>query len=140
MLWVLTYISLACYIVWTPFSIAWEMDKAFRTDGSNNKSFDYMFAGLITAVGAWGASVALKTSTDKLIGFFDVQKSDVGTYYQAQMSKSASWDNFVPIVVDLTHHGLTLFTYWVLAGAMSYGSYRYAYYYITAPGTSFSLM
>lgn len=140
MLWVLTYLSLATYIVWTPFSIAWEMDKAFRSAGTNNDSFNYMFAGLVTAAGAWGASVALKQSTTRLIGFFDIQRADANDYYQAQVSKQADWDNAIPIVVDLTHHGLTLFTYWLLAGAMSHASYKYAYDFIVNPNQSFTLM
>lgn len=134
--WVVMYIGLACWIVASPFSIAWEMDKAFRNVDSakqNAKSFDFMFTGLVTAIGAWGAGSALKQSTDKLIGFFDIQRTDVGTYYQQQFSKAASWDNFTPVMVDAIHHGLTLFFYWLLAAAISGGSYTYAYYYITAP-------
>lgn len=140
MLWVLMYIGLATYIVWTPFSIAWEMDKAFRTAGTNADSFNYMFAGLVTAVGAWGAGVALKQSTDKLIGFYDIQRSDVNDYYQAQTSKQASWDNFTPVVVDLVHHGLTLLGYWLLAAAISHASYKYSYDFIVNPNQSFVLL
>lgn len=135
-MWVVMYIGLACWIVGSPFSIAWEMDKAFRNVGAaeqNAKSYDFLFTGLFTAIGAWGAGAALKQSTDLLIGFFDIQKTDVGTYYQAQMSKAASWDNATPIIVDGVHHGLTLFFYWLLALAISGGSYNYAYNFITAP-------
>lgn len=134
--WVVMYIGLACWIVASPFSIAWEMDKAFRNVDAakqNAKSYDFLFTGLVTAIGAWGAGAALKQSTDKLIGFFDIQRTDVSTYYQAQTSKQASWDNFTPVMVDSIHHGLTLFFYWLLALAISGGSYTYAYNYIVMP-------
>lgn len=134
--WVVSYIGLAGWIVFSPFSIAWEMDKAFRTvdaANQNNKSFDFLFVGLITAIGAWGASVALQQSTTRIIGFYDIQRTDVGTYFKAQTTKDASWANFTPVLVDVTHHMLTTLFYWLLAATISGGSYTYALYYVTAP-------
>ena len=134
--WVVGYIGLAAWIVYSPFSIAWEMDKAFRqvaAGARTNKSYDYLFTGLISAIGAWGASVALKQSTDKLIGFYDIQRTDVTDYFKAQTSKDASWDNFTPVLVDVLHHALTTLFYWLLAATISGGSYTYAYYYIVQP-------
>jgi len=75
-----------------------------------------------------------------LIGFFDIQRTDVNDYYQAQTSKQASWDNFTPVVVDLVHHGLTLLGYWLLAGAISHASYKYSYDFIVNPNQSFVLL
>jgi hypothetical protein len=75
----------------------------------------------------------LQGSTDKLIGFFDIQQTNVNSYYQAQTSKQASWDNFTPVLVDTIHHGLTLMWYWLLALAISAGSYTYSYNYIVMP-------
>jgi hypothetical protein len=112
------------------------MDKAFRNVAKadqNNKSFDFLFTGLVSAIGAWGASVALKESTTKLIGFYDIQRTDVSSYFQAQTSKAASWENFTPVLVDVIHHALTTFFYWALAATISGGSYTYAYYYIVEP-------
>jgi len=134
--WVVGYIGLAAWIVASPFLIAWEMDKAFRQvakANQNNKSFDYLFTGLVSAVGAWGASVALKQSTDKLIGFYDIQRTDVSSYFKAQTTKDASWSNWVPVFVDIFHHELTVSFYWLLAATISGGSYTYAYYYIVQP-------
>jgi len=134
--WVVGYIGLACWIVASPFSIAWEMDKAFRNVAKaqqNNKSFDYLFTGLISAIGAWGASVALKQSTDKLIGFYDIQRTDVSDYFKAQTTKDASWSNFTPVLVDVIHHAATTLFYWLLAATISGGSYTYSYYYIVQP-------
>jgi hypothetical protein len=135
-MWVVSYIGLAAWIVASPFLIAWEMDKAFRQvakANQNNKSFDYLFTGLVSAVGAWGASVALKQSTDKLIGFYDIQRTDVSSYFKAQTTKDASWSNWVPVFVDIFHHELTVTFYWLLAATISGGSYTYAYYYIVQP-------
>merc|ERR1719480_266932 len=135
-MWVVSYIGLAAWIVASPFLIAWDMDKAFRQvakANQNNKSFGYLFTGLVSAVGAWGASVALKQSTDKLIGFYDIQRTDVSSYFKAQTTKDASWSNWVPVFVDVLHHDLTTTFYWLLAATISGGSYTYAYYYIVQP-------
>lgn len=134
--WVVAYISLAMWIVFSPFSIAWEMDKAYRTvdaGNANNKSYDYLFTGLVTAIGAWASAEALKVSSKKLIGFFDIQRTDVSDYYKQQTGKIANWDNFVPVMTDMIHHGVTLAFYWLLAATISGSSYVYSFYYITAP-------
>lgn len=134
--WVIAYISLACWIVVSPFSIAWEMDKAFRNVPAaqkSNKSFDYLFVGLISAIGAWGASIALQKSTSKIIGFYDIQRTDVSDYFKQETSKAASWTNFTPVLVDILHHCTTTFFYWLLAVTISGASYTYSFYYITQP-------
>ena len=61
--WVVAYLVLACFIAGGPFGIAWEMDKAFRNVAlpkRNNKSYDYLFLGLVTGISAWGAALALQ--------------------------------------------------------------------------------
>ena len=134
--WVIAYISLACWIVVSPFSIAWEMDKAFRNvpaGQKSNKSFDYLFVGLISAIGAWGASVALQKSASRIIGFYDIQRTDVSDYFKQETTKSASWANFTPVLVDVLHHATTTFFYWLLAVTISGASYTYSFYYITQP-------
>jgi hypothetical protein len=134
--WVVGYIGLTMWIAYSPFSLAWEMDKAFRTTDAaavKNKSFDYLFSGLIGAVGSWGASVLLQWSTTKLIGFYDIQRTDVTDYFKAQVSNDVKFENFVPILVDVIHHCLTTFVLWLLAASISGGSYTYAFYYITEP-------
>lgn len=70
----------------------WEMDKAFRNVKISqriNKSYDYMFIGLLTAISAWGGALALKQSSSKLIGFFDIQRTDVSAYFKSETSKDA---------------------------------------------------
>ena len=61
--WVVAYLILSCFIAGGPFGIAWEMDKAFRNVSlpkRNNKSYDYLFIGLLTGIAGWGGAVALQ--------------------------------------------------------------------------------
>jgi hypothetical protein len=75
----------------------------------------------------------LKQSASKLIGFYDIQRTDVTDYFKAQVSNDVTVDNIVPLAVDITHHALTTFTFWLLAATISGGTYTYAFYYITEP-------
>lgn len=136
MTWVVAYLILCMFIAGGPFGIAWEMDKAFRLVSlpkRNNKSYDYLFIGLLTGVGAWGGAVALQQSAQKLIGFFDIQRADTTAYYQAQLSQTLWTEGATPIIVDVVHHWFTILGYWLLGWAISGGAYTYGYYFITAP-------
>ena len=134
--WVVAYLILSAFIAGGPFGIAWEMDKAYRNVSLTkryNKSYDYLFIGLLTGISAWGGAVALQQSANKLIGFFDIQRTDVSDYFKQQTTKDASWDNAVPVFVDVFHHSFTILVYWLLAWAISGGGFTYGYYFITAP-------
>ena len=72
-----------------------------------NKSYNYLFAGLITAIGQWGAAVLMEKTSTKIVGFYQIQRTDVSEYFKQQTSKDASWENWVANIVDILHHNFT---------------------------------
>merc|ERR1712048_1415496 len=113
------------------------MDKYYAAKYSGTSdaaTFDWVSLGLafLTAFGGWTSALALKNSTTRLIGYFDITNTDSATLYTQAFGNNSSIDNSIALLVDLLNHTGIVSFYYILAAVISNCAYWFAYTTIQA--------